>query len=256
MHNKSFTIDSAISIVGGRNIGEEYFELKQDVVFDDYELLIIGPAVKQIGSSFDDYWNSVLAVPVEAFDVSVDYSQLDNWRKIMRERVIESETGIYAQARNSALLRDLRQGRITPAPAAATVVSDSPDKLLYDVGDTEVATLAIEKRDRFLAAKEEIVVFSPYYIPGDGGVEFVRKKHQQGVRIIIVTNSLASTNHAAVHGHYAKYRKRLLDAGAEIYEIRAIADMEESEWGHTPGTGNPALRRQPSWIGTRPSSVR
>jgi putative cardiolipin synthase len=234
MHNKSFTVDSALSIVGGRNIGEEYFELKQDVMFDDYEVLVLGPAVEQIGASFDQYWNSVLSVPVEAFGVKVDYAELDTWREHMRTRATESATGIYAQAVDTSLLRDVRDGRVKPVAAMATVVSDNPDKLLYDVGDEDFATLAIEKRDRFLEADREIFIFTPYYIPGDGGIAFVTRLAQKGVRVVIVTNSLASTNHVAVHGHYAKYRKRLLQAGAELWEIRAVLEMDETGWGHTP----------------------
>jgi putative cardiolipin synthase len=234
MHNKSFTVDSAASIVGGRNIGEEYFELKQDVMFDDYELFIMGAAVRDISASFDQFWNSVLAVPVEAFGVEVDFQELDTWREQMRVRATESKTGIYSQAVKSSLLRDIRDQRIRPVPAPATVVSDSPDKLLYDVGDTDATRLLLEKRDRFLAADREIIIFTPYYIPREGGVEFLRKLHQRGVRVVIVTNSLASTNHVAVHGHYAKYRKRLLEAGAELWEIRAVLDLDETGWGHTP----------------------
>ena len=234
MHNKSFTVDSALSIVGGRNIGEEYFELKQDVMFDDYEVLVMGPAVKDIGASFDQYWNSVLAVPVEAFGVKVEYTELDNWRQQMRERATESETGIYAQAVDSKFLQNVRDGHVQPVAAVGTVVSDSPDKLLYDVGDTESAKLALEKRDRFLEADHEIVIFTPYYIPREGGIEFVKRLSERGVRVVIVTNSLASTNHVAVHGHYAKYRKRLIEAGAEMYEIRAVVELDETGWGHTP----------------------
>jgi len=234
MHNKSFTVDSAISIVGGRNIGEEYFELKQDVMFDDYEVFVLGPAVKEIGASFDQYWNSVLSVPVEAFGLSVDYAELDAWREHMRTRATESATGIYAQAIGSTLLRDVRDRRIAPVPAKASVVSDDPDKLLYDVGDEESTKLLLEKRKRFLDADREIVVITPYYIPGDGGIAFTRELLSRGVKVVIVTNSLASTNHVAVHGHYAKYRKRLLEAGAELWEIRAVVDLDTTGWGHTP----------------------
>ena len=114
------------------------------------------------------------------------------------------------------------------------MVSDSPDKLLHDVGDEETAKLAVEKRERFLEADHEIMVFTPYYIPGEGGIGFVKRLRERGVRVVIVTNSLASTNHVAVHGHYAKYRKRLLEAGVELYEVRAIMDLDETAWGHTP----------------------
>ena len=234
MHNKSFTVDSSLSIVGGRNIGEEYFELKQDVMFDDYEVLAMGPVVREISGGFDEFWNSVLAIPVEAFGVKVDYSDLDEWRETLRALATESATGIYAQAVDSALLRDIRNRRIEPVAARATFVSDSPDKLLYDVGDAEAATLAIEKLRRFVNAANEIVIFTPYYIPGEGGIKFVESLRQRGVRVIIITNSLASTNHVAVHGHYGGYRKRLLEAGVELYEIRAVQDRDETGWGHTP----------------------
>ena len=83
-------------------------------------------------------------------------------------------------------------------------------------------------------AEREIVIFTPYYIPREGGVEFARTLTEKGVRVVIVTNSLASTNHVAVHGHYAKYRKRLIEAGAELYEIRSVSDIDETGWGHTP----------------------
>src|SRR5210317_1516352 len=72
MHNKSFTVDGSMSIVGGRNIGEEYFELTQDVLFDDYEVFVLGPVVKEIGAGFDEFWNSQLAVPVAAFRARID----------------------------------------------------------------------------------------------------------------------------------------------------------------------------------------
>jgi putative cardiolipin synthase len=234
MHNKSFTVDNSMSIVGGRNIGEEYFELKQDVMFDDFEVLVIGPVVPEVSAGFDEFWNSQLSVPVEAFNVKVDPAELDQWRQYMRERVVESETGIYAQAVNSTFLKDIREKRIEPAEARATVVTDSPEKLLHKPGDLDLATLALEKRQRFLEAEREIVIFTPYYIPKEGGVEFVRERVEKGVRVVIVTNSLASTNHVAVHGHYAKYRKRLIEAGAELYEIRSVIDVDETGWGHTP----------------------
>lgn len=234
MHNKSFTVDNAMSIVGGRNIGEEYFELKQDVMFDDYEVLLIGPAVREVSAGFDEFWNSELSVPVAAFDVEVDPEELDAWRQYMHEKAMESETGIYATAMDSRLLEDIRERRLLPVEANATVVTDSPEKLLHKPGMEAFATLALEKRERFLEAENEIIIFTPYYIPRPQGVAFVKRLTDKGVRVIIVTNSLASTNHVAVHGHYAKYRKRLLQAGAELYEIRAVLELDETGWGHSP----------------------
>lgn len=234
MHNKSFTVDSSMSIVGGRNIGEEYFELKQDVMFDDYEVFTVGPVVQEISASFDEFWNSGLSVPMEAFGVKVDPADLDQWREYMQVKALDSATGIYAQAVNSTLMQDIRERRIQPVEAEATMVTDSPDKLLHRVGDAEQTVLATEKARRFREARSEILLFTPYYIPRDPGTTFVNELIQKGVRVVIVTNSLASTNHVAVHGHYAKYRKQLLKAGAELYEIRAVSDLDETGWGHAP----------------------
>lgn len=234
MHNKSFTADSSMSIVGGRNIGEEYFELTQDVLFDDYEVFTLGPVVKEISKSFDEFWNSQLTVPIAAFNARIDPAQLDGWRQHMREAADASARGIYSQAVNSTLLRDVREKRILPIPAEALMITDSPDKLLHEVGNTEMAVLASEKLRRFIAAEKEIVIISPYFIPQQSGVERIKELRARGIRVVVITNSLASTNHVAVHGHYARYRKQMLRAGAEIYEIRAVFDGQATAWGHSP----------------------
>ena len=234
MHNKSFTVDGSMSIVGGRNIGEEYFELTQDVLFDDYEVFVLGPVVKEIGAGFDEFWNSQLAVPVAAFRARIDPAELERWRQLMREEADAGAKGIYSQAVNSTMLRDIREQRITPVPAEAVLITDSPDNLLHEVGNQELAVLAREKARRVAAAQQEVVIVTPYFIPQKEGRELIKGLVARGVRVVIITNSLASTNHVAVHGHYARYRKRLLQAGAEIYEIRAAFEGEATAWGHSP----------------------
>jgi len=234
MHNKSFTVDNSMAIVGGRNIGEEYFELKQDVKFDDFEVIAIGPVVEKVSEGFDAFWNSELSVPMEAFDVAVDPEDLDKWRESIRIRVQESEQGIYAQAVNSSLLRNIREQNIQPKVARAAMVTDSPDKLLRRTGKKELATLAMEMRRRFLAAQREIVIITPYFIPQKRGAKLIEELLTKGVHVIVITNSLASTNHVPVHSGYARYRKRLLKAGVELYEIRVDAVGDENEWGLKP----------------------
>jgi putative cardiolipin synthase len=234
MHNKSFTVDNSMSIVGGRNIGEEYFELKQDVKFDDFEVFTMGPIVSDVNAGFDEFWNSSLSVPMEAFEVKIDPSRLDDWRTIINSRTEEDDEGIYTRAVNSTFIQSINSGEIQPAIAHATMVTDSPEKLLSRVGDREVTTLANEIGQRFRAADSEILIISPYFIPQKTGTELIETLLAKGIRVIIVTNSLASTNHVAVHSGYSRYRKRLLQAGAEIYEIRARGTNEESEWGTKP----------------------
>jgi putative cardiolipin synthase len=235
MHNKSFTVDNAMTIVGGRNIGEEYFELNQDVKFDDYEVLAIGPVVQSVSSNFDEFWNSELAVPMEAFKVTANPARLDEWREYIREHTAKGQDGIYSQAVNSSFIQDVRTGKIQPVAATATMISDHPDKLVAEVGDEKLATLAVEIGRRFRAAQREIVIITPYFIPQNDGAQLIEDLLFRGVRVIIVTNSLASTNHVPVHAAYARYRKRLLHAGAEIYELRAVAlESSTNEWGFSP----------------------
>lgn len=235
MHNKSFTVDGGMSIVGGRNIGEEYFELKKSVMFEDYEVLAIGPVVDEISAGFDQFWNSELAVPIAAFEVKYDPADLDLARDYIRDKAEEGEQGIYSQAVNSTLLREILEGRAEPVVAKAEMVTDSPEKLLNAVGERELATLAVEIGQRLRAAEREILIITPYFIPKDSGVELLESIAARGVRVIIVTNSLASTNHVAVHSAYRKYRKRLLQAGVEMHEIRSDFIGKDVDWGHKPG---------------------
>jgi cardiolipin synthase C len=234
MHNKSFTVDGAITIVGGRNIGEEYFEINQDTKFDDYEVLAIGEIVDDVQAGFDKFWNSELSVPMEAFKVKTDPAKLDKWREFIRQTVSAQREGMYATALNSQLFQDLDSGKRKPSVAPASLFTDAPSKLQADIGDREEAVLAVELGRRFRAAQKEILIITPYYIPQKSGAEMIEDLLAKGIRVIIVTNSLASTNHVAVHSGYARYRKRLLQAGAEFYEVRADAVHNENQWGHTP----------------------
>lgn len=233
MHNKSFTVDSALSIVGGRNIAEEYFELQDKVIFDDYEVMAIGPVVTEVGSAFDQFWNSELAIPIEAFGVDVQKQDLDLWRQTIQQRADDSAQGAYSKAVNSSLVLDLMDDKVEAVPARAIVVTDSPEKLQAAVGDQALAELALELDRRFNQAQKEIVIITPYFVPRITGVEVIENLLARDIRVVIITNSLASTNHTAVHSGYARYRKRLIQAGAELYEIKAdeVGDQDGVERG-------------------------
>ncbi len=136
---------------------------------------------------------------------------------------------------NSTFINDVRERRIRPLVANAVMITDSPDKLLVDVGEEDFRKLALEIVERFQAAEREIIIITPYFIPREGGTTLVESLLERGVRVIIVTNSLASTNHLPVHSAYSRYRKRLLQAGAEIYEVRARGvETEANAWGNAP----------------------
>ena len=220
MHNKSFTVDNSLTIVGGRNIANEYFQINQDVEFIDFDLLGLGPVAEDVAATFDLFWNSSLAVPIEDFDVKVRQSELDIWRDNIAHFIDTGGDSTYARAIESEFLKEISEGRIKPIPADAEVVTDSPSKLKTAAGDSDYQILATELAERFLAAREEVIIVTPYYVPGEAGLAHIRKLRARGIRVVIITNSLASTNHVAVHSGYARYRKDLLRAGVEIFEMR------------------------------------
>jgi putative cardiolipin synthase len=216
-------VDNQISVTGGRNIADEYFELKTDSVFVDYDVIALGPVAAEISASFNEYWNHSRAVPIDRINST------DENVEIVRANIAAEFDGIYdtvyAQALESQLLQDLIADRREFYPAEARVLSDSPDKLINEISEEQMQ-LARNLAQVLLNAKEEIIMITPYYVPGDGGVEFVKKLVDKGVRVVILTNSLASNNHVPVHGGYSRYRKDVIRAGVELYEARAPAARE------------------------------
>ncbi len=233
MHNKSFTVDNLISVVGGRNIADEYFELKTDSVFVDFDVLAMGPITADISRSFDEYWNHSRAVPISQF---IKPRQKDDLKAI-RADISEELNGIYdtvyERALNSRLLQDLIANQQPMFVASARVLVDSPDKLTNKIDKTQ-NQLANDLREVLLNAETEAIFISPYYVPGESGVQMIRDLVAKGVRVIIITNSLASTNHVAVHSAYARYRKAIIRAGAELYEARANAAQEITGNANSP----------------------
>lgn len=225
MHNKSFTVDNQISIVGGRNIADEYFQLKTGSEFVDFDVLAMGPIAGDISESFDEYWNHSRAVPMERIAANKADEDLETVRADIAEEFDEAYDTVYKQALESQLLQDLMADRQPLFAAEARVLSDSPDKLLNEISEEQMR-LATDLREVLLSAEEEIILISPYYVPGDSGVQLVRHLVDKGVRVIILTNSLASNNHVPVHSGYARYRKDVIRAGVKLYEARANAVRE------------------------------
>jgi len=225
MHNKSFIVDNQIGIVGGRNIAEEYFELKTHTEFVDFDMLIVGEVAQQTSVTFDRFWNHELSVPMSAYAEKHSDNDLEKRRAAIIAALEEAGESLYAQAINSRFIKDVHDDLIELYPAKATVITDDPEKLLNKKsGDYRVlinaVTEALEK------AETEVIIVTPYLIPGDGGLAFIESLRRRGIRVLIFTNSLASNNHVAVHGGYERYRKPLLRAGVELHEARASAGKE------------------------------
>jgi cardiolipin synthase C len=233
MHNKSFTVDNQATVVGGRNIADEYFQLKDDSVFADFEVLAVGPITNEISESFDRYWNHPLAVPIEHFVANKNNEELATVRAQVAEEMERIYDTVYQQTLESQLLQDLIAERETFIPADARVLSDSPDKLINEISD-EHMELANDLREVLLSAEEEVILITPYYVPRKRGVELLRNQTERGIRVVIVTNSLASNNHVPVHSGYARYRKDVIRAGVELFEVRANAGRDLSKSDSDP----------------------
>jgi cardiolipin synthase C len=222
MHNKFISVDGAFGIMGGRNIADEYYQIGTEVEFADFDIGFTGPVVQQLARTFDLFWNDARAVPLEAFHEHYNTVNLTQVATDIRDKAEEGGQHIYSGAVGSDYLRDVREGRIKPFYANASVVTDLPEKLRQPK-NSGYNTLYTEIQKRMLAAKEEVIILTPYFVPRRSGVDFYKQLRAKGIRVVIVTNSLAATNHAYVHGGYAPYRKELLEAGVQLYEVRADA---------------------------------
>ena len=222
MHNKSFTVDNQVSIVGGRNIADEYFELLTETEFVDFDMLAMGPVAAEVSTTFDRFWNHKLSMPMEALESNRKLPDLETARANTDKAANEASQSIYGRALNSPLMRDITEDRVSLFPAQSKVITDDPDKLLNKIS-AEQKILVTALAETIDQAVSDVLVVTPYFIPGKNGVEFWRSITRKGVRVVVITNSLATNNHVPVHSAYARYRHDLLAAGVELYEMRIDA---------------------------------
>ncbi len=234
MHNKLFIGDNAVAVTGGRNVGDEYFQASTELEFGDFDLAVAGPMVRQLSQSFDVYWNDRLAVPVEAQPLGKPSARdLEACREALAEHKQRMATSDYVRSlpRND-LLADMLSGKQALVWAKAALAYDAPDK---------AATVNQEQPGQLMwkrvamaaeAARTELIIVSPYLVPGASEMELIRRLRERGVRIRILTNSLASTDMPVVHSGYRRYRVPLLQMGVELYEVR-------------PQLGQPVTKRGP-----------
>ena len=220
MHNKSFTVDNRVTIVGGRNLADEYFQSGGKAEFIDEDMLAIGSVVDEVSDGFDDYWNSQEAIPINAFNEIVSYSTLEHSTAEGRKYIEKHRDSEFLRSVDDQLAEQLAASSLTLIPAEAHVVLDYPEKIRRLLKrPTSITSVYLQQM--VSRAKRELVIISPYFIPEKQGVEFFGALVSKGVRVVIISNSLASTNHSSVHAVYARYRKPLLRRGIELYELRA-----------------------------------
>jgi len=219
MHNKVFIADQSMAIVGGRNIGDEYFAVSETANFRDMDLLALGPVVASIGQSFESFWASKYAVAVRRIaPVRPTKSVVKRWyRTLRRFRLARASLSVYAQLDADLLIAELRQLLHRTHFGQATAIYDMPDKAAGDpsAGLTPVILALAHRSER------ELLVESAYFIPDEVSLTALEQLRRKGVEVTLLTNSLASNDVVAAHAGYAVHRRHLLETGIRLFEVRS-----------------------------------
>jgi len=219
MHNKAFIIDGRMAIVGGRNIADSYFGAGQNKNFRDLDLLLLGPAVRQAEVIFDNFWNSEMALPIHVLTLPRSLKNPARWRERLRafHQSAEARPFIDYLHEQSRLETFLDVGRRLFVAGKVEVLSDPPQKAMKRQPENWLMRLLMAQ---MVQARENLQLTSPYFVPGKSGTRELTDIAARGCRVQILTNSLAATDVAAVHGGYVSYRKKLVKAKIELYELK------------------------------------
>lgn len=225
MHNKLFVADGAMAIAGGRNLADEYFLRAEGANFIDFELLMAGPVVPEAARIFDTYWNSDVVYPVgqvahaagaspealkAAFEAATSPAHAP-------PPPVLAGTDLLGDPPLGTQLADLARTKWMRAEAHAA--ADSPHKALGRVTAPPSESLAARFHEMTASARSDVVVISPYFIPGEEGMARIREGRARGVRISVVTNSLADSDEPLVNINYNRYRVDMLMLGVNLYEV-------------------------------------
>ncbi|TDX25479.1 putative cardiolipin synthase [Modicisalibacter xianhensis] len=219
MHNKLWVTDNAVAITGGRNLGDEYFEVDDELNFNDLDVMAVGPVVATLSGSFDSYWNHPLAVPLRQFASARN----DAWHDLLVALGEDAAQG-NALSTQPAFRRMVGEsGRrlldsLVWAPAIA--LWDSPHKLAVTGYPPFGLTVMDQLEGAFRRLDDEMLIISPYVIPTQAGIDYLKHLAQRGVRLTVLTNSLEATDVPSLHGAYAPWRPAMLKQGARLHELR------------------------------------
>ncbi|MFC6336152.1 phospholipase D family protein [Pseudomonas sp. CCM 7891] len=224
MHNKLWLADNSVAIVGGRNLGDEYFDAEPNLNFTDIDMLSVGPVAEQLGHSFDQYWNSALSKPIGEFISSApSKGDLATARLHLENSLAES------RQQNHVLYNRLSAYKTRPRMdiwrreliwAWNQVLWDAPSKVLSKADPDPHLLLTTQLAPELKDVSHELMMISAYFVPGRSGLVYLTGRADAGVSVSLLTNALEATDVPAVHGGYAPYRKDLLEHGVKLYELR------------------------------------
>lgn len=238
MHNKSFIVDNTVAIIGGRNIGDAYFDAADTNNFRDLDVVAIGPVVPAASRSFDAYWNSDAAVPVTTFGMKRDPQRdLSRVREALAHEARAFAESDYAQA----AINEFPSGPTADRTGSwfwgsATLVADQPEKIQTS-HDEPSLRIGPQIKQIVDASQHEVLVISPYFVPGKTGVHYLSGLAQRGVDTKVLTNSLAATDEPAAHAGYAHYRRDLLSGGVHLYELHPLPGATQTATAYGTSSG-------------------
>ncbi|MEP6809750.1 MAG: phospholipase D family protein [Chthoniobacterales bacterium] len=222
MHNKSFTADNQVTIIGGRNIGDEYFGATEGVLFVDLDVLAVGPVVSDVSRDFDRYWASASSYPADRILPAVNPAQIAEIAAAASTVEHDPAAVAYMAAlRHSPFVRDLLERRLALEWAPTHMISDDPAKGLGLAAPEVLFPQQLKEVIGEPATDVELV--AAYFVPTAAGVQSFASLAKRGVKIRVLTNSLAASEGPLVPAGYAKYRKPLLEAGIALYEMRPLS---------------------------------
>ncbi|MEO8466711.1 MAG: phospholipase D family protein [Gammaproteobacteria bacterium] len=220
MHNKTVIADQGFAIVGGRNIGNRYFGIYAPFVQNDLDVLVAGPIVASVADSFDQYWNSDHTFPVALFDRDDrPRMSIDGTRRFFAASVAEESERLQSFPAAPANWAEFFEKLVdTPARGRSRLLVDSPD-----FRNRAAPRLYGDLKALVASARREVLISAPYLIPDAEFRELLRQVAARGVHVAVVTNSLATNNHVIAHTGYQHWRRAILAAGVDLYELRADA---------------------------------
>ncbi len=234
MHNKLMVVDDAVALTGGRNIGDQYFQVDPESQFGDDDIVAVGPVVARLEAEFAEYWNSPAVVSSQRLllhkidattlarytqELSAPHPLLETYATAFDQRLRSGEPLHTILAEDGALLW-----------TRATVIYDSPEKKKVRKGERLGQLMYPPMADRIAATRSQLLIVTPYFVPTPGEVGLLTKQIERNVQVRILTNSLTAAPDLLAQAGYARYRPTLLQDGVKLYEIR-------SDLGNTRGSG-------------------
>ena len=225
MHNKSFTADNRASVVGGRNIGNEYLGAGSGVLFVDLDVLVVGAAVADVSGEFDRYWNSASAYPAASLLRAEPSGNSELAARFAKTREDPASMAFLDAVRSTRLVQQLLDRQLPLEWTEARLLYDDPAKTLDRAERNDL--LLFPELVRVLGRPEtSLDLVSPYFVPGEEGTAALAALARRGVQVRVLTNSLAASDVGAVHAGYAKRRDALLRAGVRLFELKPATARE------------------------------